>query len=59
MIEKNSKVDTEKYLKDLDEEYPLGIGSVDDTIGPILFLLSEQSKWITGTEIIVDGGASL
>ena len=59
MIEKNSKVYTEKYLKDLDEEYPLGIGSVDDTIGPILFLLSEQSKWITGTEIIVDGGASL
>ena len=43
----------------MNNEYPLGIGKVDDVTGPILFLLSDESKWITGSEIIVDGGASL
>ncbi|MBD1152578.1 SDR family oxidoreductase [Pelagibacterales bacterium SAG-MED22] len=48
-----------QYLEKLNKEYPLGIGKVENVIGPILFLLSDESKWITGNEIIVDGGASL
>lgn len=59
MIEKNKKVYSDEYLKELDNNYPLGIGSVEDAIGPILFLLSNESRWITGSELIVDGGASL
>lgn len=37
-------------------KYPLGFGSPKDVAYVALFLLSEESKWITGTEIILDGG---
>ena len=59
MILRWKEVYNKKYLEKMNNEYPLGIGKVDDVTGPILFLLSDESKWITGSEIIVDGGASL
>ena len=31
----------------------------DDLIGPIIFLASDMSKYITGQNIFVDGGFSL
>ena len=34
----------------------LGIGKPEDVIGQVLFLLSDRAKWITGTNILVDGG---
>lgn len=34
----------------------LGTGTPADITGMVLFLLSEQARWITGTNIIVDGG---
>lgn len=36
-----------------------GMLDVDDVIGSILFLLSEQSKYVTGQNILVDDGFSL
>lgn len=42
----------EKRLSD----YPLGIGSPEDVANIVAFLLSERSKWITGTNITIDGG---
>jgi len=59
MILRWKEVYNKKYMEKMNNEYPLGIGKVDDVTGPILFLLSDESKWITGSEIIVDGGASL
>ena len=38
------------------ERYPLGFGSPEDIANAIIFLLSDGSKWITGTEIKMDGG---
>ncbi|MBU0683821.1 MAG: SDR family oxidoreductase [Candidatus Omnitrophota bacterium] len=38
--------------------HPLGIGSPEDVAGLCSFLLSDQAKWITGTNIIIDGGYS-
>ena len=36
---------------------PLGrVGTVHDMADAVLFLLSEQAAFITGTELIVDGG---
>lgn len=40
----------------LNNEHPLGIGTPKDAAEVICFLLSEKSKWITGTELVVDGG---
>ena len=55
---------TKNALKNLGEEkieldrkkYPLGYGQTEDVAKPIIFLLSNYSKWITGTELIIDGG---
>ena len=42
----------------LNKEHPLGIGTPEDAAEAISFLLSEKSRWITGTELVVDGGFS-
>ncbi len=34
----------------------LGIGKPEQVSGSILFLLSDRANWITGTNVIVDGG---
>lgn len=36
--------------------YPLGFGEVSDVADGALFLLSDRSRWMTGTELIMDGG---
>lgn len=38
------------------DNYILGYGQPEDISGVILFLLSDRAKWITGTDIVVDGG---
>jgi NAD(P)-dependent dehydrogenase (short-subunit alcohol dehydrogenase family) len=43
----------------LAKNYPLGLGETIDVVGPCIFLLSDASKWVTGTELIVDGGLTL
>ncbi len=40
-------------------QHPLGIGSVEDVSNLVLFLLSDESKWITGSNIVIDGGYSI
>ncbi|MCU0461920.1 MAG: SDR family oxidoreductase [Bacteroidales bacterium] len=37
-------------------EYPLGIGSPEDVANACIYLLSDASRWVTGTNLIVDGG---
>jgi NAD(P)-dependent dehydrogenase (short-subunit alcohol dehydrogenase family) len=39
--------------------HPLGIGEVDDIVPIVEFLLSNGSRWITGQNIIIDGGYSI
>lgn len=40
--------------------YPLGrFGQPKDVANAIIYLLSDASSWVTGTEIVVDGGRSL
>ncbi|MBI2270626.1 MAG: SDR family oxidoreductase [Bacteroidetes bacterium] len=41
-----------------EKKYPLGFGEPVDIANAIIFLLSDASKWITGTNLIVDGGLS-
>jgi len=39
--------------------YPLGIGKPSDISGPVAFLLSPAANWITGHDLVVDGGVTL
>lgn len=41
------------------EKYPLGVGYPDDIANACLFLLSDASRWITGTSLLIDGGLHL
>lgn len=59
MIESWSKIYDKEYIEAMDKAYPLGIGEVGDITPLICFLLSESSRWITGQNIIIDGGGSL
>ena len=42
--------------KQLREQHPLGFGEPDDVAKAVAFLLSDDSRWITGTVLPVDGG---
>jgi len=43
-------------IDDIKRNHLLGIGKPEDVSGMVLFLLSDRAKWITGTDVIVDGG---
>mgnify|MGYP002854777894 CR=1 FL=1 len=41
------------------QTYPLGVGQCEDITNLISFLLSDDSRWMTGQNIIIDGGRSV
>ena len=56
-FESDSTVDDQEFLKRLENKTVLGrVGVVNDLIGPLLFLASEASGYITGQGLSVDGG---
>lgn len=52
---------SEEILKaEIPTKYPLGrMGTTDDVANAAIFLLSDASSWITGTNLILDGGLTL
>lgn len=50
---------SETDLKNDEEKYPLGHGNVDDVASYVAFLMSESSTWITGSDLVMDGGFTL
>ncbi|RQO39132.1 short-chain dehydrogenase [Chryseobacterium sp. KBW03] len=56
----------EKMFEDIGEEasseiikkHPLGIGDPKDVANACIFLLSDASRWVTGTNLVIDGGYS-
>lgn len=58
---------TQKLFSQIEDEnierikkmHPLDIGEVEDVVPMIAFLLSNNSKWITGQNIKIDGGYSI
>jgi|TARA_B110000438_G_scaffold130760_1_gene126967 NAD(P)-dependent dehydrogenase (short-subunit alcohol dehydrogenase family) len=53
------KIGHDEAIKKLSRQIPIGhIGEPNDVAYGILYLASNESKFITGTEIIIDGGIS-
>lgn len=50
---------TPEQFSKIESRHLLGIGETKDVIGPIVFLLSDYAKWITGVNLSVDGGYTL
>lgn len=48
----------EESLNQIKNLHPLGLGKPSDVANACVFLLSDASSWITGTNLIVDGGYS-
>jgi 3-oxoacyl-[acyl-carrier protein] reductase len=59
LVKKWEDIYTEQYIADLDKKYPLGIGQPEYISDLVAFLLSPSSQWMTGTSIVIDGGATL
>lgn len=48
-----------EQLSKLKDDYPLGLGQVEDVAAAVSFLLSSSARWITGQILICDGGHTL
>lgn len=56
-IESDSKVDDQEFLDRLSSKAVLNrVGVIDDLLGPLIFLVSDASKFVTGHGLSVDGG---
>lgn len=45
-------------LKETEKHHPLGFGTTDDVANATVFMLADASRWITGTNLVVDGGVT-
>lgn len=46
-------------VKRLEAQYPLGLGCPKSVADAVSYLLSDRANWITGHELVVDGGSSI
>ncbi len=45
-----------EVIQEDEKKYPLGYGEAIQVANPIIFLLSDASSWITGQNLVLDGG---
>lgn len=58
LVDNITVISAEELKKD-EEKYPLGYGNPLDVAYAAIYLLSDASKWITGSQIKMDGGSTL
>lgn len=56
LTQKSEYRKSDAAMNEILKKHPLGLGESEDIANTALFLLSDQSRWITGTDIIIDGG---
>lgn len=48
----------ENSVENIKSKHPLGFGTPKDIANACVFLLSNEAKWITGSNLVIDGGYS-
>ncbi len=48
-----------EILAKMQNDYPLGTGMPEDIANIVEFIISEKANWITGQQIIADGGRTI
>lgn len=56
MVKNGIYAQEQESFEKVSNKHPLGIGEPNDIANAVIFLLSDGSKWITGSNILVDGG---
>lgn len=59
LFNQNKELYNKEFLEELETKYPFGLGEPEDIANIVTFLLSDKSRWITGQNIVVDGGRTL
>lgn len=59
MIIKDFESLSDEAITLLQKKYPLGFGEVNDIANAAAYFLSDASKWVTGSCLLIDGGRSL
>lgn len=57
-LQQQFDVTPEQFQED-EKKYPLGYGEPEDVANTVAFLLSDAARWITGSDLLLDGGLSL
>jgi NAD(P)-dependent dehydrogenase (short-subunit alcohol dehydrogenase family) len=50
---------SEESVNSIVKSHPLGLGRTSDISEACYFLISEKSRWITGSNLVIDGGYSI
>lgn len=56
MTENATYRQNEQAYQAIMEKHPLGLGEPEDVAQAVLYLLSPASRWVTGTNLVIDGG---
>jgi 3(or 17)beta-hydroxysteroid dehydrogenase len=51
-------ISEEEYMESAKSFHPIGLGEPIDVAYLDLYLASDESKWVTGAEFTIDGGAT-
>lgn len=56
MLQETREQLSEEVIKQIDKKQPLGLGEAVDVANTVVFFMSDASKWITGTNLVLGGG---
>lgn len=56
ILEETEQATGTEEMEKYEKKYPLGFGDPEDVANACAFFLSNRSKWITGTNLTMDGG---
>lgn len=56
MTENQYYANNQEAMEELNKNHPLGVGKPEDISWACIYLLSDAARWITGTNLLLDGG---